>query len=112
MGDNNSNQANQQKSVSDQLKWLTNKIQEQEQAQTKMLREMRRTRRAVASVWFAELISPLLAILLVAGVGYYGVKFAEQQYLGGMDVFAEVHASLKKYGEQFTQRQASDQSSQ
>ena len=66
---------------------------------------MRRTRRSVGSEWFAELMSPILALALVGALGYYGVKFAEQQYLGGMDVFGKIHETLKEVGTRLSQSQ-------
>ena len=99
-----------QQAILNHLRYLVKQIQAQEETQNKLLREMRRTRRSVATVWFAELISPILALALVGVLGYYGIKFAEQQYLGGMDVFGKVHETLKEAGRKLSQtRQEQDQ---
>lgn len=94
-----------QQAILNHLRYLVKQIQVQEETQNKLLREMRRTRRSVATVWLAELISPILALALVGVVGYYGIKFAEQQYLGGMDVFGKVHETLKEAGKKLSQSQ-------
>lgn len=97
-----------QQAILNHLRHLVKQVQAQEETQQSLLREMRRTRRAVATVWFAELISPVLALALVAALGYYGIKLAEQQYLGGMDVFGKVHESMKEYGAKFSEYQNQD----
>lgn len=101
-----------QQAILNHLRYLVKQIQAQEETQKKLLREMRRTRRSVATVWFAELVSPILALALVGALGYYGIKFAERQYLGGMDVFAKVHETLKEAGRKLSQtRQEQEQQS-
>jgi len=100
--------AEDQQAILKHLQYLVKQVKAQEQTQRSLLREMRRTRRAVATVWFAELISPILALALVAALGYYGIKFAEQQYLGGMDVFAKIHETMKEYGAKLSQRPDQD----
>lgn len=92
-----------QQAILNHLRYLVKQVQAQEETQNRLLREMRRTRRSVATVWFAELISPILALALVGVLGYYGVKFAEQQYLGGMDVFGKIHETLKEAGNKLSQ---------
>ena len=99
-----------QRAILKHLQYLVKQIQAQEETQRSLLREMRRTRRSVATVWFAELISPILALVLVAALGYYGIKIAEQQYLGGMDVFGKIHESMKEYGAKLSQYQNQDDS--
>ncbi len=94
-----------QQAILNHVRYLVKQIQAQEETQKKLLREMRRTRRSVASVWFAELISPVLALALVGALGYNGIKFAEQQYLGGMDVFGKIHETLKEVGAKLSQSQ-------
>lgn len=95
----------EQQVILNHIRYLTKQIKAQEEIQQKLIREMRRTRRSVGTVWFAELISPLLALALVGVLGYYGVKFAEQQYLGGMDVFGKIHETLKEAGAKLSQSQ-------
>ena len=94
-----------QQAILNHLRYLAKQVREQEEIQQKLLREMRRTRRSVATVWFAELISPILAIALLGALGYYGIKFAEQQYLGGMDVFGKIHEVLQQAGAKLSQQQ-------
>ena len=94
-----------QQVILNHLRYLTKQIKAQEETQQKLIHEMRRTRRSVGTVWFAELMSPILALALVGALGYYGVKFAEQQYLGGMDVFGKIHETLKEAGAKLSQSQ-------
>ena len=101
-----------QQAILNHLRYLAKQIKAQEETQQKLQREMRRTRRSVATVWFAELISPVLAIALVAALGYFGIKFAEQQYLGGMDVFGKIHETLKEAGAKLSQQQNQVESQQ
>ena len=110
MGNSDQPTSEDQQAILKHLQYLVKQIQAQEETQRSMLREMRRTRRSVATVWFAELISPILALALVAALGYFGVKFAEQQYLGGMDVFGKIHESMKEAGAKLSQYQSKDES--
>ncbi len=60
-----------------------------EETQIRLLelqQELKKTRRGIRIFWIAELLGPVLAIVLILGGAWYALKYAEEHYLGGESV--------------------------
>ena len=58
------------------------------------------TRRTIWRTWFfSEVVSPLIAILVLVGAIYFGVTYIEDRFLGGASIFAEVQRILDSEGQ-------------
>lgn len=58
------------------------------------------TRRTIWRTWFySEVVSPLIAILVLVGAIYFGVTYIEDRFLGGASIFSEVQRILDSEGQ-------------
>ncbi len=60
-----------------------------EETQIRLLelqQELKKTRRGIRIFWIAEMLGPVLAIVLILGGAWYALKYAEEHYLGGESV--------------------------
>ena len=74
---------------------ISARLSEVEAQLNSLQREVRHTRKTVWRTWFfSEIISPLIALVVLLGAIYFGVTYVEDRFLGGASIFEEVQKVL------------------